>query len=121
MGIIAEGSITTSLSIDDAKALVHSNLVAAGLKVGPDDADSVTGSGGNLMKYRLMGIWMTSTAQLPISIDVEFAQTDAGTLVTAEVVDRQGVGIPLGEALDAKKYQAAGQEAIAAAFKGLTN
>lgn len=121
MTTVAEGSVTTNISIDDAKALVHSNLMAAGLKVGPDSPDSVSGSGGNLLKYRLLGVWMTSTEELPISIDVEFSETEAGTLVTADVQDRQGVGIPIGQALDASKYQAAGQEAIVAAFKGLTS
>ena len=121
MTTVAEGSITTNLSVDDAKALVHSNLMAAGLTVDSDSGDAIAGTGGKLLKYRLLGIWLTSTDQLPISIDSEFTQGDAGTLVTAEVADRQGVGIPVGQALDPNKYQAAGQEAIAAAFKGLTS
>ena len=100
---------------------MHADLLAAGLTVDSDSGDSIAGKGGKLLKYRLLGIWFTSTGQLPISIDVEFTQTDAGTLVTAEVADRQGVGIPVGQALDPNKYQAAGQEAIAEAFKGLTS
>ncbi|CAB4713512.1 MAG: hypothetical protein F2675_06120 [Actinobacteria bacterium] len=124
MTICAEGSITTSMSVDDAKALVHTNLAAAGLKVDSDsdsDADALAGKGGKLLKYRLLGIWFVHTDELPIRVDVEFSETEAGTLVIAEIHDRQGVGIQLGQVLDPDKYEAAGQAAIAEAFKGLTS
>ena len=121
MTTCAEGSITTSMNIDDAKALVHSNLAAAGLTVETDDADAVAGKGGKLLKYRLLGIWFMHTDELPIRFDVEFTETEAGTLVSAEVHDRQGVGIQLGQVLDPDKYEAAGQAVIAEAFKGLTS
>jgi hypothetical protein len=70
--------------------------------------------------YYTTGLFV-HTDELPIRFDVEFAETEAGTLVSAEVHDRQGVGIQLGQVLDPDKYEAAGQAAIAEAFKGLTS
>ena len=61
------------------------------------------------------------TEELPIRFDVEFAETEAGTLVSAEVHGRHGVGIQLRQVLVPDKYEAAGQAAIAEAFKGITS
>ncbi len=118
MTIRAEGSVTTTLDVERAKALVHANLAAAGLTVDAGGDHGVTGSGGKLLKYRLLGIWLTPTDQLPITVDVEIADSPDGTVVSATVEDRQGPGIPLN--LDPGKYAEAGQAAIAAAFAGLT-
>lgn len=117
MTIRAQESITTSLGLDDARALVEANLVAAGVTLDSSDESSVTASAGRLLKYRLLGIWITRTDELPISVDVEFASSPAGTTVTATVADRQGAGLNLN--LDPDKFEAAGHAAIAAAFSGL--
>ena len=117
MTIRATSSITTTLSLDDARARVEANLAAAGVKLDSSGEGSVTGSAGRLLKYRLLGMWITHTDELPISVDVEFASSDAGTTVTATVSDRQGPGIKLN--LEPDKYEAAGHAAIAAAFAGL--
>lgn len=118
MTIRAEGTVTTTLDVEQARARVHENLAAAGLTVDQDADHGVTGSGGKLLKYRLLGVWLTPTEELPITIDVEFAESADGTVITATVEDRQGPGIPLN--LDPGKYADAGQAAIAAAFAGLT-
>lgn len=118
MTIRAQGSVTTSLSIEEARTLVEANLAKAGITPDTSPEGAVTGSAGKLLKYRLLGIWLSHTDELPISIDVEFASADNGTLVTASVSDRQGFGIKLN--LDPQKYEAAGQDAIESAFVGLS-
>lgn len=116
--IRAQGSITTSLSIEEARTLVEANLATAGITTDISHEGAVTGSAGKLLKYRVLGIWLSHADELPISVEVEFASADNGTLVTAEVSDRQGVGLKLN--LDPDKYEAAGKAAIASAFAGLT-
>lgn len=118
MTIQAQASVTTSASVDEARALVEANLAAAGMTMDTSNDDEITGTGGKFLKYRLLGMWLSHADQLPISIDVEFTSTDHGTLVTAAVSDRQGFGIKL--TIEPEKYQAAGQAAIAATFVGLT-
>lgn len=118
MTIRAQGSITTSLDIDEARTRIEANLATAGITTETNSEGAVTGSAGKLLKYRLLGIWLSHTDELPISVDVEFNSTDNGTLITAAISDRQGVGLKLN--LDADKYEAAGQAVLASAFAGLT-
>jgi hypothetical protein len=107
------------MSASAAKELVHVNLIAAGLNLDPNESASVSGEGGRLLKYRLLGMWLTPASELPITIDVEFSESPDGTHVHAEVSDRQGPGVPFPLDIKPEKYVEAGNAAIDAAFNGL--